>query len=145
MLRFPGQRTEDIPLQIKLVVGAFAALIVTTALAHHSPTAIFIMNEPVSMNATLTDVRWVNPHIRITVDPLDKNEFSEPWVFESQPPQWYRRVGVSRKTFEDAIGQTVAIEGRPARSGQPFGFLLRLTFEDGTAYQMVTDRPDYVE
>jgi len=93
----------------------------------------------------LTEVRWINPHIRLGMEPVDKDRFPEPWIFESQPPQWYRRVGVSRKTFEDAIGQTVQVVGRPARNGEPFGFLLKLTFEDGTAYEMVTDRPDYVE
>ena len=115
------------------------------AFAHHSPTAIFIMDDPVEMTAVLTGVRWINPHIRLSVDPVDKQAFPEPWVFESQPPQWYRRVGLSRKAFEDAIGQTVQISGRPARSGEPFGFLLKLTLEDGTTYEIVTDRPDYVE
>lgn len=116
-----------------------------TAIAHHSPTAIFEMNKPVEMTARLTGVRWINPHIRLLVEPVDKKAFPEPWVFESQPPQWYRRVGVSRKAFEDAVGQTVELVGRPARSGEPFGFLLRIVFEDGTTFQMVTDRAEYVE
>lgn len=103
------------------------------------------MDAPVSMTAVLTGVRWVNPHIRLSIDPVDKERFPEPWVLESQPPQWYRRVGVSRKAFEDAIGQTVNIVARPARSGEPFGFLLKMTFEDGTAFEVVVDRPDYVE
>jgi len=103
------------------------------------------MDAPVEMTAVLTEVRWINPHIRLSMDPVDKETFPAPWVFESQPPQWYRRVGVSRQVFEDAIGQTVQVVGRPARNGEPFGFLLRLTLEDGTSYQMVTDRPDYVE
>jgi hypothetical protein len=120
-------------------------LILSPGFAHHSPTAIFIMDQPVEMEAVLTEVRWVNPHIRLGMEPTDKEQFPQAWVFESQPPQWYRRVGVSRRTFEAAIGQTVQVVGRPARSGEPFGFLLRLTFEDGTAYQMVTDRPEYVE
>jgi hypothetical protein len=134
----------------RYVVPAISALVATLLLvasgsAHHSPTAIFIMDQPVEMEAVLTAVRWVNPHIRLSMEPTDKAKFPESWVFESQPPQWYRRVGVSRKAFEEAIGQTVQVVGRPARNGEPFGFLLRLTFEDGTAYQMVTDRPEYVE
>ena len=132
-------------MHIKHILGALAALTVMPLAAHHSPTAIFIMDGPVEMTAVLTGVRWINPHIRIEVDPVDTEKFPEPWVFESQPPQWYRRVNVSRKTFEDAIGQTVQVVGRPARSGEPFGFLLRITFEDGTALQVVTDNPDYVE
>ncbi len=79
------------------------------------------------------------------MSPVEGSEFSEDWVFESQPPQWYRRVGVSRRVFEDAIGETITVVGRPARNGDPFGFLMRLTFADGTAYQMVGDRAEYFE
>jgi hypothetical protein len=87
----------------------------------------------------LTGVRWINPHIRLSVDPIDKEEFSEPWVFESQPPQWYRRVGVSPAKFENAIGETITVIGWPARNGEPFGFMRRITFADGTAFEMVTE------
>lgn len=117
----------------------------TPGSAHHSPSAIFIMNERVEIEAVLTGVRWVNPHIRLNMEPTDKEKFPEAWVFESQPPQWYRRVGVGRSTFEEAIGTTIHVVGSPARNGDPFGFLMRFTFEDGTAYQMVNDRPEYLE
>ena len=90
------------------------------------------------MTATLTEVKWNNPHIRISVAPSDAD--AEPWVFESQPPQWYRRVGISRAQFENAIGQTVTIAGNPARNGAPFGSLRLITFEDGTSFEVVVDR-----
>ena len=76
-------------------------------------------------------------HIRFFIEP--KGGGAELWEFESQPPQWYRRVGVSRKLFEEAIGQTVAVTGRPARSGIQFGFLLSMEFEDGRVLQVVRD------
>jgi hypothetical protein len=114
-------------------------LIATPAWAHHSPTAVFIMDAPVSFTATLTAVHWINPHIRLDLDPHDKVAHPKPWVFESQPPQWYRQVNVSRKVFEDAIGQTVEVSARPARNGEPFGFLLSIKFKDGTSFEMVRD------
>lgn len=141
----PQSQLDSFARHLASALAGLLFLLSVPSAAHHSPTAIFIMDQPVEMTATLTDVRWVNPHIRLSLEPVDKEQFPEAWVFESQPPQWYRRVGVSRKVFEDAIGQTVQVVGRPARNGAPFGFLLRLTFEDGTAYQMVTDRPEYVE
>ena len=132
-------------MKIKLVAGVLVALLSTSASAHHSVSAVFRMDKTIEMTAVLTGVRWINPHIQLTVEPVDEDEFPETWVFESQPPQWYRRVNVSRKTFEDAIGQTVELRGRPARNGEPYGFLMRFTFEDGTTFQMVNDRPEYVE
>ena len=113
--------------------------------AHHSATAIFDFSAPVEMTGTLTEVRWINPHIRISVDPDDKETFSESWVFESQPPQWYRRVGVSRAVFERTIGEEVTVTGFKARDGAAFGFIRRITFPDGTSFQMVGDRGEGVE
>jgi len=103
------------------------------------------MGAMVEIKGTLTDVRWVNPHIRLSFRPVEGSEATDEWVFESQPPQWFRRVGVSRTVFENALGETFQVAGRPARSGEPFGFLMRLTFQDGTAYQMVPDRGENFE
>jgi len=126
-----------------LLVLTLAAVRVGTA--HHSVSAIFDQDAQVTMAAELVGVRWINPHIRLALQPLDDEQYPEIWEFESQPPQWYRRVGVSRKTFEDAIGETVEVFGLKARNGEPFGFLRRLTFPDGTTFEMVPDDAEYVE
>jgi hypothetical protein len=131
---------------LRVIVGLIVIFGSATPLsAHHSASAVFDFDAPVEITGTLIDVRWVNPHIRITVDPDDKESFSEAWDFESQPPQWYRRVNVSRAVFENAIGQTVTIAAVKARDGSPYGFIRRMTFPDGTTFQMVGDRGENVE
>ncbi|MGD8341484.1 MAG: DUF6152 family protein [Gammaproteobacteria bacterium] len=135
---------------MKSVVRASATLAlacgsVTPVSAHHSASAVFDFEAPVEITGTLTEVRWINPHIQITVDPDDKESFSESWGFESQPPQWYRRVNVSRRVFEDAIGKQVTVLGFKARNGTAYGFVRRMTFPDGTVFLMVGDRGENVE
>lgn len=133
------------PVALTVLVVALYALAASTGSAHHSVSAIFDADDQVTIDAELIGVRWINPHIRLSLQPVDSEQFPEIWEFESQPPQWYRRVGVSRKTFEDAIGQNVIVFGLRARNGEPFGFLRRLTFEDGTTFEMVPDDSEFVE
>ena len=38
---------------------------------------------------------------------------------ESNPPAWFRRVGVSRNDLAKGIGQTVTVEGNRAKDGKP--------------------------
>jgi hypothetical protein len=103
---------------------------------HHSATAIFDMSKMIMMEGTLTDVDWKNPHSRFTVEPADKTTFGELWVFEGQPPQVYRRVGISRNKFKEAIGKTITIWGPRARNGEPYGLLGRIVFPDGDSFQL---------
>jgi hypothetical protein len=111
----------------------------TPSSAHHSASAIFDLSKTATFEGKLTSVRWINPHIRILVDVAGEQREAEAWVFESQPPQWFRRVGVPVSTFENAIGQSVTIVAYTARNGEPFGFLTEIKFEDGTSFVMVDD------
>ena len=48
------------------------------------------------------------------------------WTFESNPPSWYRSVGLARADFAQAIGHTVTVEAL-SRQGRN---ALRLHAED---------------
>ena len=123
-----------------ITIALGVACMAAPSWAHHSATAIFDVRARVDFRGTLTEVRWINPHIRITVDVETEDGSVKPWVFESQPPQWFRRVGVGRTTFQNAIGKTMRIVGMPAHNGQAFGSLREVTFEDGTSFTVVVDR-----
>jgi len=61
---------------------------------------------------------------------------AESWVFESNPPAWFRRVGVGRADFAKAIGQAVKIEGVVAKNGSLYGYLQKITFADGSSLEL---------
>jgi hypothetical protein len=107
-----------------------------SAWAHHSPSSIFDMSQKFVLTGTLTQVEWVNPHIAVYIDATMEN-----WKFESAPPSWLRRVGVNRSDFVKAVGQTVTVEGNRAKDGSLYGFLLKITFADGSSLAMVSGRP----
>jgi len=79
---------------LALAPAVFALLAATSISAHHSPSAIFDMKKPVAVKGTLTKVDWVNPHIVILLDAKGANGATESWKFESNPPSWFKKVGV---------------------------------------------------
>jgi hypothetical protein len=107
-----------------------------SALAHHSPSAIFDMTKKVSISGTLTEVNWVNPHIVVMLD-VKKDGVTEAWKFESNPPAWFRQVGVSRNDLAKAIGQTVTVEAVTAVDGSRYGYMQKIMLPDGTLMELV--------
>jgi Family of unknown function (DUF6152) len=106
--------------------------------AHHSPSSIFDMTKPFTQTGTLTQVEWVNPHIAIYIDAKKADGTGvENWKWESAPPAFLRRVGVTSLQFKNAVGQVVSVQGFRAKDGSLYGFMQKITFADGTSLEMV--------
>jgi hypothetical protein len=105
------------------------------ASAHHSTTAEFDVTHRITLVGTLTKVDWVNPHIVVFMNAKDGQ--NPAWRFESNPPAWFRRVGVSRADFSKAIGQTITVEGNRAKDGSQYGYLVKITYADGSSLELV--------
>lgn len=110
-------------------------------LAHHSTTAEFDVAHRMTISGTLTKIDWVNPHIVVFID-AKGGSGTEAWKFESNPPAWFRRVGVSRADFAKAVGQTVTVEGNRAKDGSLYGYLLKITYADGNSLELVAPGGD---
>ena len=105
--------------------------------AHHSPSAEFDVTRRMTLSGTLTKIDWVNPHIVVFIDAKKDGAANAAWKFESNPPAWFRRVGVSRADFAKALGQTVTVEGNRAKDGSLYGYLLKITYADGNSLELV--------
>ena len=123
--------------KIFLLFLVVAGLLLTgSLLAHHSPSAVFDMSKPFVLKGTLTKVDWVNPHIDILIDVPAADGAVESWKFESNPPSWFRHVGLNRADFAKAIGQSVTIGGVRARDGSRYGYMRRFTLPDGNSIEL---------
>jgi len=106
--------------------------------AHHSPSAEFDVTHRMTLSGTLTKIDWVNPHIVVFINAKAAGGGGDAaWKFESNPPAWFRRVGVSRADFAKAVGQTVTVEGNRAKDGSLYGYLLKITYADGNSLELV--------
>ncbi len=93
------------------------------------------------MSGTLTKVDWINPHIEVYLDAKKADGGVENWKFESNPPSWYRRVGLAREDIAKGLGQTVTIEGVRAKAGGLYGYMLKITFQDGNSLELQFKEP----
>jgi len=132
-------------LRYRIVGGlvALAIFLTGSVSAHHSPSSIFDMKTKVTLSGVLTQVEWVNPHIAVYIETKKADGTGiENWKFESAPPSWLRRVGVTSTQFKNAVGQMVTVEGNRAKDGSLYGFLQKITFADGTSLEMVAPNVD---
>lgn len=124
--------------KIPAVGGAVLTLFAIASLsAHHSPSAIFDMGKRIAVTGTLTKIDWINPHIVVAMEAKSDGGKIGRWTFESNPPSWFRSVGLARADFAKAVGQTVTVEGLPARDGTLFGYMQKITLPDGTSLELV--------
>jgi hypothetical protein len=118
--------------RITYVLRGFAMLVPGVSLfAHHSPSAIFNMKQKVTVKGTLTKVDWVNPHIVVFMDAKGDDGNVVNWKFESNPPRWFTKVGVTRADFASSVGQMVSVEVVTAIDGSKYGYLQKITFPNG--------------
>ena len=124
--------------KISFILIFFTVLFAAGSLsAHHSPSAVFDMEKKFTVAGTLTQVDWINPHIVVFLDAKKEDGSAETWKFESNPPSWFRRVGIARNDLSKAIGQTVTVEGARAKNGSLYGYLLKITFVDGNSLELL--------
>ena len=106
-----------------------------TAWAHHSFSAAFDMNKPVTVQGTIVQVRLENPHSWFFLDVKDPSGKVERWAFEAGTPS-----GMIRNGFKSSIikkGTEVTIKGFHAKDpAANMGMLRELILADGTAYGM---------
>ena len=108
---------------------ALAALVGTTATAHHSFSAIFDSAKPVTLTGTVTKIEWMNPHTWIYLDVKKADGSVEAWAFEMGSPNRLMRYGWNQSSLP--TGATVTIAGSQARDGSMKAAVDTVTLADG--------------
>lgn len=123
--RRPG--LKRLLLAVSLAAGAVSAH------AHHS-AAMFDMSKTVTLQGTVKEFQYTNPHSWLQVLVASPDGKTVEWGFETEGPSTLLRVGIKLKTFQP--GDKVTIVAHPMRDGRPAGAWVSATKADGTVYNL---------
>lgn len=84
--------------------------------AHHSFSATYDGNKPITLRGTVSKLGWSNPHAHIYIDVKGPDGKVVTWEIESAGASNLLRAGIRK---EDFIGTEVIVKGFLAKDGTP--------------------------
>jgi len=118
---------------MRKIIGTVLAGLMLPASAHHS-TTMFDHAKVVSIEGTVKEVHWTNPHVAIFVyGTLAGGGEQTLWLMEMTSPGNLMRAGGWSRTAVKP-GDKVKVDFSPLRDGRKGGALKRITLEDGKYY-----------
>lgn len=126
------------------VVGLGLLLIAVPLVAHHSFSAEFDIERPITLKGTLTELQWVNPHGWIHMDVKGPDGEVVNWAVELGSPTSLLRRGLRKSDFPP--GLEIVVEGYEAKDNTPTANGITVRFLDGRNFfagSSGTGAPEY--
>jgi hypothetical protein len=103
-------------MKLAFATVSFGILLAATASvgAHHSFSAVYDANRPVTLKGTISKMGWQNPHTHLYIDVKNQDGKVQTWEIESAGASNLLRAGLRR---EDFIGAEVVVVGFLAKDG----------------------------
>lgn len=95
------------------ILGVFHLLYFGTAWAHHSIDADFTPGASITINAIVTEFRFINPHPYVRAEELSSDGEAKEWMLMLDDRWEMVEAGFSRSTFQS--GDELVVTGRPSR------------------------------
>ena len=116
----------------RLVIGVVVLCLLLTAVplvAHHSFSAEFDIDRPVTLQGTLTRMEWINPHGWIYLDVTGPDGVIVNWAVETGSPTALLRRGLRQTDLPP--GLEIVVDGYQALDGTPTANGITVRFLDG--------------
>jgi hypothetical protein len=117
--RVVGEKTMKNKTLVAATVGIWLLTVSFSGIAHHSFSAQFDAEKPITLAGTVTEVTWRNPHAWFYIDVEDDDGEVTNWGMELASPNLLMRKGWRRSSMK--VGDAVTVEGFLARDGSNTG------------------------
>ncbi len=115
-------------LKIAAAAGMFMAAVLPLA-AHHSFSAEFDSSKPVTLEGTVVQFEWVNPHSWLVIDVPKPDGAVERWRLEGGSPSVLLRLGWNRNSLP--AGTKIKVTAFQAKDAAFRGSTRNIEFPDG--------------
>jgi uncharacterized protein DUF6152 len=115
-----------------VICAALLATLALTAvpiLAHHGTGVAYDTEKTLTLQGTVTEWIWANPHCGILFDVTNDKGEIEHWGAELGNPHALSMAGLSKDILKS--GDQITLSGHPAKSGAPRIVLQQFTTADG--------------
>jgi hypothetical protein len=116
------------------LLGAALLCAALPAVAHHGTGTSYDLSKPITLQGTVTEFHYANPHPQLFFDVNGENGSVTHWSAEFYPnPAQLVQGGWGKKRSEAALvpGTKITITLAPSRAGTKVGAILKLLDEKG--------------
>jgi DNA/RNA endonuclease YhcR with UshA esterase domain len=117
-------------MKLKILLTLITLLSANSTLAHHSFSAEFDIDKPVSLSGKVTKMQWSNPHGWIYIDVENADGSMTNWALETSAANNLIRRGWKRDHL--VAGTVIQVQGFQARNGSATANIRGIVLEDGT-------------
>ena len=111
-----------------MMAGALLIAAAGPVAAHHSPV-MFDMTKSVTIEGTVVEFSWTNPHSSIQLDVPNASGAMERWGVEMGSPNSMVKAGWKSTILK--AGDHVSVTVRPLKSGERGGMFMSIKLADG--------------
>lgn len=123
---------------LALIMASASVAVPSSVLAHHGQ-ASYEPGKTLTLQGTVADWIWANPHCHLHMDVKDASGAVTRWVLETQNPVSMSKGGWTRRSM--APGDVVTVTFQPVRSGAPLGLIRNLVLASGQTLGASGDAP----
>ena len=111
------------------ILGVAAVLIVASSMFAHHGTAAYDTSKVVTVKGTMTDFRFVNPHVQLYFDVKNDKGEIEKWQAELTAPNKLSRAGWDKHTLNP--GDSITASGYVSKNDPHTMWINKLIGPDG--------------
>jgi hypothetical protein len=115
---------------MKVAIIALVALAAPGVYAHHSTASVYFRNGPIiEIEGEITEVAWVNPHVRFKLRGVGPDGRERDWDIESNSVSTISRFGLTEGLV--AVGDRVKVAGNAGRVADDVLWLTNMLLPSG--------------